>query len=108
MIAIAESLAITRPGAPAAVDRAAELQKTISASRLSLWVAWRLKFFFRYILQVQKPPTPSMHAGSTVHEVLKHWNMARWRREPFAIERFKAQFGSQWTGLQEGVRINWK
>jgi hypothetical protein len=30
-----------------------------------------------------------MHAGSTVHAVLQNWNMARWRREPFALERFK-------------------
>jgi putative RecB family exonuclease len=59
-------------------------------------------------VQVQEPPTSSMHAGSTVHGVLQHWNMARWRREPFAIERFKALFGSQWAVLQEGVRINWK
>jgi hypothetical protein len=108
MIAVAESPVVTPPSALAGVDRAAELQKTISASRLGLWLACRLKFFFRYILQVQRPPTSSMHAGSTVHGVLQQWNMARWRREPFAIERFKALFGSQWTGLQEGVRINWK
>jgi putative RecB family exonuclease len=48
-----------------------------------------------------------MHSGSTVHAVLQNWNLARWRREPFAIERFKALFGSQWTALQQSARINW-
>ena len=107
MIAVAEPPVVTTPGKPAAVDRVAELGKTISASRLGLWLGCRLKFYFRYMLQIQKPTTPSMHAGSTVHSVLQHWNMARWRREPFALERFKTLFGTQWTGLQEGARIRW-
>jgi CRISPR/Cas system-associated exonuclease Cas4 (RecB family) len=89
-------------------DRVAELQKTISASRLSLWLQCRLKFYFRYLAQIQRPPTPSMHAGSTVHAVLQSWNMARWCREPFAVERFKALFGSQWIKLQESAHINWR
>jgi len=108
MIAAIESPVVTAPRPPAAVDRVAELQKTISASRLNLWLGCRLKFYFRYLLQVRKPPTPSMHAGSTVHAVLQHWNMARWRREPFALERFKTLFGSYWTTLQQGSRIPWE
>jgi putative RecB family exonuclease len=107
MIAVAEPPVVTHPGTPAAVDRVSELGKTISASRLNLWLGCRLKFYFRYILQIQKPTTPSMHAGSTVHSVLQHWNMARWRREPFALERFKTLFGTQWAGLQEGAKIRW-
>ena len=86
----------------------AELQKTISASRLSLWLQCHLKFFFRYVEQIKKPPTPSMHAGSTVHAVLQQWNMARWKNEPFALERFKAAFGVHWTGLQKDITINWE
>ena len=54
-----------------------------------MWLQCRLKFYFRYVAQVQKPPTPSMHAGSTVHAILQNWNLSRWRRQPFEIERFK-------------------
>jgi hypothetical protein len=108
MIAVAEPSVAINPSTPTAVDRVAELQKTISASRLSLWLACRLKFYFRYILQIQKPPTPSMHAGSTVHGVLQQWNMARWRRETFILGRFKTFFGSHWTTLQQGVQIRWE
>ncbi len=107
MIAPTESAVGKAPVRPVEPDRAAELQKTISASRLNLWLTCRLKFYFRYILQVQKPPTPGMHSGSTVHAVLQQWNLARWRREPFALERFKGLFTQQWAGLQEGLQINW-
>ena len=53
---------IERPLAPrskpaAKPDRAAELRTTISASRLSVWVQCRLKFYFRYVAQIQRPPT---------------------------------------------------
>lgn len=103
---IEPSVIHTRPK-PQPIDRVAELGRTISASRLSLWLGCRLKFYFRYFLQIDKSPTPSMHAGSTVHAVLQHWNMARWRREPFDIERFKALLGTQWIALQEGAQIKW-
>jgi CRISPR/Cas system-associated exonuclease Cas4 (RecB family) len=73
-----------------------------------LWLQCKLKFYFRYVLQIHRSPTPSMHAGSTVHAILQHWNMARWRREPFGIERFKASFDSQWARLQEGTKIRWQ
>src|SRR6266850_4737292 len=108
MIATLERLLVPRSKADAQPDRAAELRQTISASRLGVWLQCRLKFYFRYVAQIKRPPTPSMHAGSTVHAVLRTWNIARWRREPFAIERFKALFGSQWIRLQEGAHINWR
>lgn len=107
MIATAESTS-TRALAPQSIaDRVAKLQTTVSASRLSLWLQCKLKFAFRYVEEIQKPPTSSMHCGSTVHAVLQQWNLARWRREPFALERFKSIFGSQWTGLQNGACIDW-
>src|SRR5258708_6178194 len=102
---------IERPLSPRAKptgqsDRALELRTTISASRLSVWLQCRLKFYFRYVAQIQRPPTAKMHAGSTVHAVLQNWNMARWRREAFAIDRFKTLFINQWSKLQESARIN--
>jgi putative RecB family exonuclease len=93
--------------APPVKDRIEELQETISASRLGLWHACRLKFFFRYVQQIKKAPTPAMHAGATVHAVLQAWNMSRWRREPFALERFKSVFEEQWKTRQADPRIPW-
>ncbi len=108
MIATLDRLLAPRSKTNGSPDRAVELRQTISASRLGVWLQCRLKFYFRYVAQIQRPPTPSMHAGSTVHAVLRTWNIARWRREPFSVERFKALFGLQWTKLQEGTRINWQ
>ncbi len=77
MITTAQAPAPAKARKPDEAERVAELQKTISASRLSLWLQCTLKFYFKYILQLQKPPTPARHAGSTVHLVLKQWNIAR-------------------------------
>lgn len=93
---------------PTEKDRIAELQQTISASRLSLWLGCKLKFYFRYVLQTQKAPTPSMHCGSTIHAALQAWNMSRWRREPFVTERFKGVFDEQWKTLQTETPIRWE
>ena len=107
MIATVEPRVIPTPSTPKPLDRVAELQRTISASRLGTWLQCRLKFYFRYVAELPKAPTPSMHAGSTVHAVLQSWNLARWRREAFQVERFRTLFGSQWTALQDGLKIRW-
>ena len=65
------------------------LKQTVSASRLNCWLACRLKFFFRYVQQIHKPPTPALHVGTVVHAVLQAWNMARWKKQPFRLEQFK-------------------
>jgi CRISPR/Cas system-associated exonuclease Cas4 (RecB family) len=107
MVAAPTPTQVTEPAKTEPHDRVAELGKTISASRLSLWLQCSLKFYFRYILKVRKPATPSMHAGSTVHAVLQLWNMARWRRETFELQRFETVFSSYWVSLQEGASIRW-
>jgi putative RecB family exonuclease len=106
MIAVLEP-PVTRPEPPQAEDRLEKLQQTVSASRLGLWHSCRLKFLFRYVLQIKKAPTPSMHAGSSVHAVLQAWCMSRRGREPFATERFKALFNVRWLALQAESEINW-
>ena len=106
MIAVLEPQA-TAPEKAQPRDPIAELQQTVSASRLGLWLSCRLKFYFRYVLRIKKSPTPSMHAGSSVHAVLQAWSMSRWRREPFVTERFKGVFDEQWKTLQAESKINW-
>ncbi len=74
-----------------------ELQKTVAASRLNGWLQCRLKFFFRYVLQIARPTSAALYVGSIAHQILQNWNQARWRKEPFQTEKFKAMFDSQWT-----------
>ena len=108
MIAPIESLASTdAPAPPEPPSRVEELQQTVSASRLGLWHTCRLKFYFRYVLRLQKPPTPALHVGKVVHAVLQAWSMARWRKEPFALARFKGRFDLGWKEENKGAVINW-
>ena len=53
-----------------------ELLATVSASRLGTWLGCRLKFYFRYVLGIQKPTSPARHVGSVVHAVLQQWSLA--------------------------------
>lgn len=73
--------------------------------RLNCWLQCRLKFYFRYVERISKPPTPSLHVGSVVHSVLQAWNMARWRKQAFALERLKILFDARWK--EQPAQINW-
>ena len=105
-IATAEPVPITHPAVQTQVNPIETLQKTVSASRLNCWLGCRLKFFFRYVQQIIKPPTPSLHVGTVVHLVLQAWNMARWRKQAFEIERFKNLFEKGWAN--QPTKINWE
>ena len=110
MIAAADSVAaqVRSPteSAPKAKPNPIEtLQKTVSASRLNTWLQCRLKFFFRYVQQITKPKTPSLHVGSVVHLILQAWNMARWRKQAFEWERFRKLFDDGWK--DQSTKINW-
>ena len=82
-----------------------KLKKTVSASRLNCWLQCRLKFYFRYVLKITKPKTAALHYGSVVHLVLQHWNMARWRRQPFEIAKLRQVFDTGWA--DQGATIDW-
>ena len=87
-------------------DIIATLQETVSASRLGLFLQCRLKFYFRYVLQIQKPKTAALHLGSVVHETLKRWNKARWINKPLTLNEVKEEFTQAWTDNSEG-QVHW-
>lgn len=85
-----------------------ELLQSVSASRLSTWQQCRLKFFFRYISPIQKPKTPALIVGSSVHETLKFWNMARWRNESPSLKQLHDVFSASWVKEQvDDSPVNW-
>lgn len=106
MIAAIDSVQVQSPAQPQPkVNPIEALQKTVSASRLNCWLQCRLKFFFRYVQQISKPPTASLHVGSVVHLVLQAWSMARWRKQTFELQRFKKVFDDGWA--DQPAKINW-
>jgi hypothetical protein len=83
------------------------LTDEVSASRLSLWSSCRLKFYFKYVLQLEKPPTPALHVGKTVHAVLQSWNLARWRGHAKSVSDLNDLFIQSWDEDQLGQEIDW-
>jgi CRISPR/Cas system-associated exonuclease Cas4 (RecB family) len=88
-------------------ERLEVLTEEVSASRLGLWSSCRLKFYFKYVLQVVKPTTPALHVGKTVHAVLQVWNKARWKGQFFDKTSLNEFFIQSWDEDQLGLDINW-
>ena len=88
-------------------DMITGLQNTVSASRLSLYLQCRLKFFFRYVLKLKKPKTASLHVGNSVHSALKAWNKARWLKKPLTLKELHDEFSKAWADNTEGS-VNWE
>src|SRR5208283_5155319 len=107
MIATVDSVQVQPPAQTtlkAKVNPIETLQKTVSASRLTTFLQCRLKFYFRYVQQISKPKTPSLHVGSVVHLILQAWNMARWRKQEFQLDKFKKLFEDGWKDQPPGIK----
>ena len=85
-----------------------DLIATVSASRLSTWSQCRLKFFFRYILGISKPKSAARHVGSSVHDVVKFWNKARWKNEKSSLKQLHDVYSSSWIGEQKKEPVKWE
>jgi putative RecB family exonuclease len=96
----------TTPSGPTPEERVRELQQTVSASRLSLYLSCRLKFFFRYVAGLKKPKPAALHVGGAVHATLKSWNKARWRGEVLTLKQLHEEFVKAWADT-EGEPVEW-
>ena len=70
-------------------SRLESLLETISASRLNSFHSCRLKFYFRYVLEIAKPISAAQFLGRAVHGALQRWSNARWRGQPQDVESLK-------------------
>ncbi len=101
------TLAEAPPKEPSEKEILTGLQEQISASRLSLFLQCRLKFFFRYVLRLKKPKTPALHLGNSVHAVLKEWNKSRWLLKPLTLKEAHDAYQKAWTDETEG-KVVWE
>jgi CRISPR/Cas system-associated exonuclease Cas4 (RecB family) len=95
--------------APDAIDTKSRLEvftEEVSASRLALWSSCRLKFYFKYVMQLEKPATPALHVGKTVHSILQAWNMARWKGIVMDHAGIGEKFIQCWNEEQLGQDID--
>ena len=72
------------------------LREPVSASRVNLFHSCRLKFYFRYVLKLEKPTGPALHVGKTVHAMLQEWSKQRWLGKPAQSENLRAHFDEHW------------
>ena len=102
MIALASTAA-----APTRGEIISHLQKKVSASRLTLFLQCRLKFFFRYVAGLTKPKTAALHVGSAVHAVLKAWNKARWKNRQLTLKELHNAFAKAWADVGDDP-VRWE
>jgi hypothetical protein len=85
-----------------------QVLETVSASRLQLFHQCRLKFFFRYVLGLQKPRPSALFMGSMVHSVLQSWNLARWRTGKADNDTLKQKLEDDWKAEQIKLPVTWE
>lgn len=91
------------PATQSADARVEQLKAMVSASRLSTFLGCRLKFFFRYVVEIQKPKSSALHVGSSVHAALKAWNKARWKSQPLTLKQLHDEFTKAWADQEQPV-----
>jgi CRISPR/Cas system-associated exonuclease Cas4 (RecB family) len=70
-----------------------ELLRSVSASRISTFLNCKLKFYFQYVAGLSSEKSGARLIGSGVHEVLRKWNLARWRKQVITTEALKHELG---------------
>ena len=100
MIALAPS-----PKQPVPADD--HLTSVVSASRLNCFFGCRLRFYFRYVMELVKPATAALFVGKAVHAALQQWSTARWRGQAHDAESLKAGFMMNWITGQEDAPVSW-
>ena len=88
--------------------RLEHLLETISASRLNSFHSCRLKFYFRYVLELAKPTSAAQFLGRAVHGSLQRWSNARWRGQVQDVENLKTSFVLDWASAQAAEPVEWE
>ena len=85
-----------------------ELLATVSPTRLAAWLSCRRRFYLKYCSGIYKPSSASLRIGVVVHAVLQEWNLARWRRQPFAEAELRATIEAAWLSAEADEPLDWK
>ncbi len=105
MIAVAELSATEAPTSEPEII--AGLQRTVSPSRLTLFLQCRLKFWFRYVARIARPKSAALHVGGAAHAVLKAWNKSLWRNAPLSLKALHDEYAKAWAD-QTDEPVQWE
>lgn len=89
-------------------DKIEQLVSVVSTSRLNTFHQCRLKFFFRYVLELVKPGAVNLFVGKAVHAALQRWGVARWRGEPEDAETIKQALVDHWATARIEEPVEWE
>jgi putative RecB family exonuclease len=89
-------------------SRLEEIASVVSTSRLNCFHSCRLKFYFRYILELVRGSGTALFVGKAVHAALQRWSMARWRKDPHDLAIVLSAFREFWINSQEEEPQRWK
>lgn len=84
------------------------LTQVVSASRLNCFHSCRLKFYFRYVLEMVKPVSAALYVGKAVHAALQAWSMSRWRGQAHDAQGLREGFLANWGACQEDEPVAWE
>ena len=85
-----------------------DLTNVVSASRLNCFHSCRLKFYFRYVLELVKQGSAALFVGKAVHAALQQWSLARWRGPEHNAPALREGFLMNWVTGQEEEPIKWQ
>lgn len=108
MIALLDPPFTTPIPKPSFPERIRELQQTVSASRLKTFYECRLKFYFRYVLELDKPTSAALFVGKVVHAVLQEWSIQRWNGFQRASDFYQEVFDHHLANPEEEGEVKWK
>lgn len=100
-------IALAEPEVPERI-RVEELSTVVSTSRLNCFHTCRLKFYFRYVLELFRSGAVPLFIGKAVHAALQRWSTARWRGEPYDQETILTAFREYWINTQEEEPMQWE
>ena len=80
----------------------------ISASSLKLFLSCGLKWYFKKVLKLPEPTSPSLHLGKAVHAGLQAYNVARWRDDPHDAQVVLKTFHKALSEQEESDPVQFK
>jgi hypothetical protein len=101
-------ITLTPPARKPAIPADDHLTNVVSASRLNCFHSCRLKFYFRYVLELVKPSTAALFVGKAVHAALQQWSTARWRGQEHDAPALREGFLMSWITGQEDSPVSWE
>lgn len=80
----------------------------VSASSLKLYLGCSLKYYFKKVLKLPEPTSPSLHLGKAVHAGLQAFHRGRWRGESHDLQAVLLAYETALSEQEETDPVEFK